>query len=246
MENNSKQNNTIKNLLEKIESKEITSHSKTYFRVKFILFIFSIIAIFIVSIFFCSFIIFNARVSGQFSLIGFGGHGISLFLKLFPWKLFILDITLMIFAGWLLRSFRFGYKTPTGYLFLGIILIITLMGIVVDKGTSLHYILLQSADNHKLPVIGKMYKHVRTPPPKKEGVFRGSIKSIEGNIMTVNVEAEENEITLEYKVILSPIQKIDPIKIGDTIFIAGEIVNGEIHASVIQLAPEIPSIFKID
>ena len=246
MRNKTEKINTEKSLLERITSNEITAHSKNYFRAKLALLIILIGAVFLVSIFLFSFIMFDLRASGQISLIGFAGHGINLFLKLFPWTLFTLDLILIISASFIARSFRFGYRTPAVYLLLIVLGTIALGGIVVDRGTPLHTILLQSANNHTLPVFEHMYKKVRQPPSSKDGIYRGVVSAIQDDSITVNVESETDETVSEYKVIIKDAEIIDDIKLGDNIFIAGVIINGDIHAKVIEIAPHIPGILYLN
>ena len=177
-------------------------------------------------------------------MISFGDHGLLTFIRLFPWTLFFLDTILILFAGWLARSFRFGYKIPVLYLTIGVIAVMTLGGVIIDQGTPLHYILLKNAENHNLPMFENMYRKVRRPPPYREGIYRGVITSVNDNIFTVEIESETDETTATFNVILPPSQKTPSIKVGDNIFIAGEMENGNIHASVVQIAPRLPCFEK--
>ena len=89
-----------------------------------------------------------------------------------------------------------------------------------------------------------MYRKVRRPPPYKEGIYRGIVTGVNKNIFTVNIESELDETTSVYNVIIPASENIDLIKVGDNIFISGEIINGDIQAKVIQIAPPLPSIFE--
>ena len=238
--------NTEKSLLEKITSNEIQAHSKNYFRLRLALLIVLIAAVLLVSIFLLSFIMFDIRASGKISLIGFAGHGINLFLELFPWTLLVIDLILIIITSFIARTFRFGYKTPAVYMLLIVLGIIALLGTIVDRETPLHTMLLESANNHTLPVFEHMYKKVRHAPPSKDGIYRGIISMIKDDSITVNIESETDETVSEYKVLIKDAEIKDKIKLGDNIFIAGEIVNGDIHARVIEIAPHIPGILYLN
>src|SRR3954470_23687445 len=109
--NNEPQKNSIENILEKIKKNELAIKPKTYFRLKLVALVLVSVLTFIISIFLFSFILFTLRASGHAALIGFGPSGSHVFLALFPWKLLLFDIVLLLIVGWLVRSFRFGYKS---------------------------------------------------------------------------------------------------------------------------------------
>jgi len=230
------------NVLEKIRDNELTMRSNTYFAIKLAAFIVVVVALLTALTLLFSFILFSIRASGEASLIGFGSHGFALFIGLFPWKLLFLNIALILLCGLLLRSFRFGYKTPVSFLFLGIVLIAVFFGLGIDEGTSFHDRLLRRADNHRLPFFNDLYEGVRVPPPQSQGVYRGTIVGIEGNVLTVNVDNPLGiGTTTSLHVIFPDDQATSSVKIGDRIFIAGEpAVNGEIHASGIRNAGDMP------
>ncbi|HNW71440.1 MAG TPA: hypothetical protein PKZ36_00935 [Candidatus Paceibacterota bacterium] len=226
------QKEITKELFQRIEKEGLKQKSKTYFKLRIVFLVLIIIAIFIISIFLCSFVLFSLRASDQISLIGLGGHGTVLFFKLFPWGLFLLNSALIIWAGLMIRSFRFGYKTPILYLGLGTVFVMTICGVIIDQGTSLQYNIWH--DTHDNPIfIGSIYEKVRTRPDLDEKIFRGIILDIQQNSLLVAIEPkiEEDEI-LNYRVVLENI-KPKTFQIGDSIYIEGIIINNEIKARAI-------------
>ncbi len=222
----------IQNILEKIRTNELTLKSKQYFNLKFAALIILILAVFIVSIFLSSFIVFMLRVGGHASLVGFGPSG---------WKLFILEIALIILLEWFLRSFRFGYKVPVLYLLSGILGLMLITGFLVDK-TSLHDLLLRRADEHHLPgAFRDFYEGVRRPPPQGYGVFRGTVANVDSGGLIVNLDNPDGiGTTTPVKVSFTNPDADMVAKVGDRVFIKGEMVNGEIHAHGMRNANDMP------
>lgn len=233
MENNRReQNNNLQNILEKIQKNELVARPKKYFRLKITGLITIALATLVISIFLFSFILFDLRVSGQISLIGFGSNGFTLFLLLFPWKLLLFDLVLIFFLGWFLRTFRFGYKTPVLYLLVGVLTSIIVVGFIVDNNTSFHDYLLHEADQHLLlPIINDFYEQVRMPPPREYGIYRGTITAIGTDTLRVNLDNPMGTGTVTPIQVLTPISEgTSSAEIGERIFITGEIINGQIHA----------------
>jgi len=241
MNNNTTQNNKIQNILEKIHNNELTLKSKTYFRLRFALLIIVIVAIVVVTLFFLSFILFSLRASGQAALIGFGPTGWQVFLALFPWKLTILEIVLILLLEYLLRSFRFGYKVPVLYLLFGVVLLMGLSAIAVDQ-TPLHRILLEQADQNHLPYpFGSMYENTRRPPPQGYGIYKGTITAIGTSTATIElVNPMGIGTTTQIMVLLpaSPLPDAQTIAVGEKVFVRGQLVHGAIRALEIKLAAD--------
>jgi hypothetical protein len=193
------------------------------------------------SIFLSSFILFTIRASGQASLLGFGPTGWQVFLVLFPWRLSILEICLIILLQHSLRSFKFGYKIPILYLFGGVFVVMIVSGFAIDK-TPLHNILLQQADKNQLPPpFGNLYEGARRLPPPRYGIFFGTLTSITGNTFIINLlNPMDSSTTTSMTVILPPGQTTIEEKVGDRIIIQGKIIDGEIQAQDIRNANNLP------
>ncbi len=242
MENNQDQKpNKIQQILEKIKKNEITPHSKFYFKLRMTSVIIVAVAVFLITALLLSFIIFSMKIGGQFALIGFGHHGWEVFLVTFPWILFFLDLILMILLGWLLRTFRFGYKSPALYLLAGLLGLTILSAVVFEGETSFHNRLFLEAEKDNLPSpFEELYEHVHRPPPSGHGIFRGMIASISDGTLVVNIESPDSTSTMPFKVIISPSQNTDAYQVGQLIFIDGVIINDQIQAEGIREAPEVP------
>jgi hypothetical protein len=200
-----------------------------------------VVAVLVVSVFLSSFILFTLRASGQASLIGFGPTGWQVFFILFPWKLSILEIGLIILLQRLLRSFRFGYKVPVLYLLGGVVFVMLASGFVIDR-TPLHDTLLQQADENQLPPpLGNLYEDARRFPPPEYGIFLGTITSITGNTLVITLlNPMDTSTTTVMTVIVPPGQTAVEEKVGDRIFIQGKMINGVIQAQDIKNADTLP------
>jgi len=151
---------------------------------------------------------------------------------------------LIILAGFLARTFRFGYKTPVIYLGLGVIIAMSLAGIFVNQITNLHYILWQNAQKNKLPLVGNIYRHTCASPLFSEKIYRGKILAIETDSLTANIQSEKCGQTSIYRIIFNGLTIPNETKIGDNIFIEGEMKNGIIYAETIGPAPSLPKFFR--
>jgi|GEM_PF-894993 len=252
MENfETKQNTTEKiepSALEKIRSGAVIAHSKNYFRLRVIALILVISLTFLVSIFLCSLVMFNLRVSGQAALIGFGNHGTLLFFLLFPWKLFLVNAVLIILSGLLLRSFRFGYKIPVLYLGIMFIIIMTIVGIAIDQVNFLHPVLLRNANNNSMPLFGGVYQRTERPPLYIENIYRGKIISVDTDYFVASIENGKECCVppAEYKIILPASFRADKLKIGEFILIEGNAKDDTIVATEIEAIQEPPFFEDLD
>ena len=203
---------------------------KIYFTLKVAALIVVALSVLVVSILLFNFILFTLRISGHESLLSFGPRGLLIFIQLFPWELLFIDIVLVTLLEWLLRQFRFGYKMPVLYLLTGIFVVTVFAGLLIDRGTRINDDLLGRADRHELPLIGEFFEHARRPPPPGSGVCRCVVTAIDGNSITVyNADIGSSSVLT----VLVP--KDDPnattsLKIGDVLFIAGDVHDSNIKA----------------
>ncbi|MBA3732775.1 hypothetical protein H0W91_00130 [Patescibacteria group bacterium] len=228
MSNATEQNNNLKDLvLRKIESGELSMKPKYYFVLKVSLLIFIAFVTFMLSALLVSYILFSLREGGQFFLIGFGTRGLYEFFMVFPWLLLGLDILLLLFLDWLLKSFRFGYNSPIIYLFSGSLLLITVLGSLINF-TSFHDNMMRRAEGKNLPFAGGLYDGLRK---SHDGLFLGTIVAIEGNEFMITNSDNDPRFSETIKVIATINADIqNRFSLGDKVFIAGDVVNGAIHA----------------
>jgi hypothetical protein len=227
--NHISQKNMRDRILEKIEAQEVLMRPKFYFTLKIAALVLVMLAVLVISIFIFNFILFSVRVNSHDALLGFGPRGIEAFIIFFPWVWFLLDVVLIAVLEWLIREFRFGYKIPVLYLLAAIFFSTAIVGLAIDRGTDVNDRLLRRADRHELP-LGRLYEGARRPMPGS-GVCLCAISAIKGDTLTV-YDPRVGSSTL-LTVVLPP---NDPratttlLKVGDLVFIAGDVTGDDIHA----------------
>ncbi|MES2622930.1 MAG: hypothetical protein V4576_00815 [Patescibacteria group bacterium] len=236
--NNTKE--TIAGVLQKIQHKEISVHSKAFFRLRMFALIVLVVGICLTSILLCSFILFNIHMSGQPKFLEFGPQGIKLMFIVFPWVLFLIDIILIGLASALIRHVSFGYKIPGIYILLGAIGIIAISGYIVESHTPFHRVMLYRADRNQLPLFDGAYKRVRRPPPEGYGIYRGVIVLKENGVLHIDLDGINGIATTTTVTVKIPEMAGQEINIGDSVFIAGKKVDNSIVNARLRIAPRLP------
>ncbi|MES2213432.1 MAG: hypothetical protein V4473_01155 [Patescibacteria group bacterium] len=222
------QENLKQKVLEKIEAGEVSMRPKIYFIFSVIISVLLMVLILITSIFLISYTLFSLSISGRLFLLGFGWRGVFVFIVLFPWVVFLVDIVLVTILGLLLKRFRFGYHSPTIFLFAGTAICIVVVSYVVNTATPIHGRIMNRAEHNALPVVGGFYTGLRHPHEDR-GVFEGVVREIEDNTFMMHPDTDEESRLI--RVITPTSTQVSLfITIGDHVFVAGDIVNGEIHA----------------
>lgn len=237
MNNENKNLNLKDRLLKDIRSGDVAMRPKFYFTLKVAALVVGVLAAVVITVFIFNFILFTIRINSQDALLGFGPRGWEAFMRFFPWHLLVLDIALVVGLQWLLRQFKFGYKIPVLYLLAGLLVAAIAAGFVLDRGTPINDRLYEMRGRGLPPPLGNFYDRARRPPPPGSGVCRCAIVSIEGN--TLVVEDTRNGTTT-LKVVLpmdNPRATTTNLKVGDTVFIAGEEENGVIRAFGVRKEP---------
>ncbi len=233
--------NRIDEVLEKIKTKKIGAHSKTFFRLRMVAFIVLLIAICVTSILLCSFIMFTLRMGGQSNVIGFGSQGVLLFFALFPWFLFLFDVMLIGLLGSLMRHTSFGYKVPGMYVLGMILTIIIISGYIMDTKTTFHNNMLFKADKKQLPFFQGAYINIRRAPPEGYGIYRGIVILREGNMLYIDLDdAAGVATTTSVTVDVTNDPRAPHIERGDSVFISGKVENGNITNARLKMAPRLP------
>lgn len=227
MEENNKQINIKEEVLNKIESGQIKMKSKTHFLFRLALMSFTIFFIFMISAFLISYIWFSLRTGGQIFLLSFGAKGFYNFILALPWFLLIINIFLLFFLDWLLKSFEFGYKSPILYLFMGTFVVITLAGTALNM-TPFHLKMMKRAEEKKFPLPG-FYGDISTP--KQTKTFKGFVRTIDGNTFTIEYSHYSPGRSSTTRVVANPNIKLSDYLInGDYVFVAGSLNKDEIRA----------------
>jgi hypothetical protein len=216
----------MRDVLSKIKSDEVRMKPKAYFTLKAVGLVVVATLTLIVSALVLSYLIFSIRVSGHFFLLGFGKEGWYAFLTLFPWTALILDLILLIALDRLLQQFRFGYRIPLIYLGIGTLAFTFSFGILIND-TPLHGMLMERAEQERLPVIGGFYRELRESPPS-EGIFVGTVEEVQGNSLILEIGPMKWDVFPES----SPhtVQIMQTLKTGDELFVAGTTTGDVIHA----------------
>lgn len=222
--------NIKEQILKDIREKNIKMRPKLYYTIKVILLISTLTAIIFSTIFLFNFILFSMRINCHDALLGFGPKGWKMFIMNFPWYLLAIDLILILILEWLLRQFRFGYKSPMLYLLGGILVITITSGFILDKGTELNDRFYENK-GQGLPIfINSIYSGAQHIPPKGSGLCRCAIISIKDNILVVE-DARTGTTTISVVVPKNSYRATTTnLNIGDIIFIAGEERDGIIEA----------------
>ncbi len=210
-------------ILAKIKAGEVTMKSRTYFTTKVILLVLLIIATCVTSSFLISYIFFSLEVSGRLTLLGFGARGIRTFFDLFPWHLFFLELLFLIMLSFALQHFRFGYRHPALYLIVGGLMMSSLIGFSFSK-LAIHEQLLYHYEHGRFPAGTQLYERIRISPERPD-IFRGIIVAINNDNFTI--------LTLRGTQAVEVPKNINPehfLKVGDNVFVAGEVTHGYIRA----------------
>ncbi len=232
MEHNESQGHNFKErVLESIASREIKVHSKAYFAARIILLVIVVALALLVSIFIFNYVFFSLRISGKELLLGFGSQGWASFLFYFPWAFLIMDVILVGVLEWLLRKFRFGYRSPMLYLLIGLFAVSISAGYFMDRVTGFDDVLLRQADRHYLiGPLGEAYESVRGSHLADEGVCECEIAAINGNVFTAR---DINSTSSELLTIIAPpgYSGMVSLRVGSIVFVAGALSpSGTIQA----------------
>ena len=232
MENETIKNNKIAiEVLKKIECGEVKMRSRAYFIFKVGILMALTFLTLITSVVLVSYLIFSMTVGGDFILLGFGTKGIYRFLILLPWFLLVFNALLLFFLDYLLHRFKFGYNSPLVYLFLGTLVFVTTFSFIVNY-TSFHKAILLRAEGKHMPVLGGFYGDLRKSH-KSDGILRGLVVSVGGDYLVIrHFDFDMDDGLNEEKVYLPSGMNVSSfIKIGDEVFVAGEVASGtEIRA----------------
>ncbi len=217
-------------ILRKINAHELSMRPRAYFVLKIAALVAVTIATLVVSVFILNFILFSVRINNDETLLRFGPRGIAAFIAFFPWGLLVIDLALVLAIQWLLRHFKFGYKTPLLYLVLGLVLATLIVGFVVDRASGINEHFLHKSEQHRLSKpFDHFYGRSRRPPPPGTSTCRCVIVAISGNTLVV----QDSRSTSTLTVMLpgnDPRATTTSLKVGDIIVIAGDIRDGMIHA----------------
>lgn len=239
-EENIQQNSIKEEILQKIKSGQVSMRPKYYFIIKVIALAFTTFVTFILSAVIVSYVIFSIKASGQTNLLAFGPRGLYHFLLALPWVILVVDLILIAFLDWLLKSFRFGYNSSVMFIFVVTMVSITVLATLINY-TSFHRSLLFRAENKHLPVAGGFYVGLRMSHGN-QGMFRGEVVSIISTstfyIKHHDFDSDTDDGLIE---VFTP-QGSDVFTLllrnGDEVFVAGDRIPSGIRAYGIRKLTE--------
>ena len=225
---NENENKKLKDsVLEKIETGKINMKPRFYFVAEVTALIVVAILTLLTSSLLVSFIIFSLIASGKLFLLGFGVRGLLTFFVLFPWSLLIVEIIFIILLEWLIKKFKFGYRSSLTRLVFVILLISIALSVVIII-TPFHNILQNRAEQRNLPIIGSYYRGLRRPIPDQE-IFRGVVSNVGTSSFVIDqsVDVDDNEASNSYYLIDLPPNVPSSFfpSVGDTVFVAGKLTS---------------------
>lgn len=238
MKNNLKETNLAKQILSKIEKRQVGMKPKIYFILRLILIASAVLFAVLFSLYLTSFIIFSLQANGVWLLPGFGFGVLGIFLKSLPWLLILVALILIIVLELLVKHFSFTYRRPILYSVLAIIVFVVLGGFVVAH-TGLHSNLFWKAQEGRLPVAGGFYRGFGAP--KIEDVYQGIISEItDGAVQLETINGEL--LTVVTSTVRFP-SEMD-IKEGSGVLIIGRRTDGTIEAMGIRRLNEKDDVLK--
>lgn len=232
MTNTQKPSDIQQKVLEQIDSGKVRMRSRLFFILKSAIVLGVALLILLLTIFLASFIFFGLRVGGHEALLGFGARGVLPFLSVFPWPLLLLDIALLILLESLLHRFKFAYRRPLLYIFLGLLVLAGTLGLLLDRETPFHDDRLEEAEQGELiEPLELIYESARQTPPEELGVYRGFVTQVEEKdfVMTNNDnDSDEDDGTWRVESIEGTEQ--DEVEVGDRVYVAGDREDDVIRA----------------
>lgn len=243
MDNNN--NNSIHdNILKAIEAGQVKMKPKWHFVARAVLLIVGTILLSLCIMYVASFIIFIMRQNGFYFVSSYGWHGVNVLLTTIPWILIGLTILFIIVLQILIKKYSFGYGKPLMYSALGIIGLVIIGGLLLEK-TSIHQGIFKEAEDNRLSFFGAMYREFGEE--HSDRITIGRIRELLANGYRI-----ENPTSDNIMVIVTPETKLprgSMLQVGDVIFVVGHedknIVEAEgIHVFDGIMPPPRPMIMR--
>lgn len=239
MEKNNTNDTMQEKVLAAIAEQRVAMRPKLYFTAKIMLLAVVAVVVLVLSIAIVNFMLFGIRLNSHETLLGFGPRGFWLFFLRFPWALLIFDIGAIALLSYLMRQFRFGYRTPFIYILLALAVTSAALGFVVDRGTPFNDQLYEQARVQRLPPpFAGIYSGMRREWDEREGMCHCTVLSIDDDTLIV---ADVRDADTQYTVVFPPDEAFattSGVSVGDTVLIAGDVdESGVIHAFGLRAAP---------
>lgn len=182
---------------EAIKTGQAKMRPRSYFIARTTLLIIGAVLLALLLIYLVSFIFFMLRVTGVWFVPAFGAAGIMPFVLALPWLLILVAIIFIITLEWVFKRYSLAWRKPLLYSAVGIVILVLVSGFAVAQ-TSLHKGAYKKAEEHRLPLIGPMYRSIHPNP--EHNIHPGTILEItddgfllevhSGDIFAVIVDSE--------------------------------------------------------
>lgn len=146
-------------VLERIKSGQVKMRPRWQFVLRAVLIVVGIVIVLLALLFLASFTLFAMRENGLLFAPLFGFRGWFSFLRSLPWVLVLLAILFVLVLEVLVRRYSFAYRRPLVYTVLGILVVVTLGGVLIFH-TPLHDSIFDAARRHRegVPFVGDFYR----------------------------------------------------------------------------------------
>lgn len=228
---NDNTHNIIENVTEKIKAGKVSMYPRARFVFRAGVLVVLSVVTFLASIAIVNFILFSLHLNNTNELLGFGPRGWGAFFRFFPWGLLVIDIVSIALLVSLLRTFRFGYRTPLLYVLGALMLCVVFLGFALERHTPMNMLLDREMRGPHTPYqIGGMWNRMHMPPPSGEGVCRCEVVTIEDSEHFIARDVFSGEI---YRVVVrsdTSYATTTGLVVGDRVYLAGEVEDGTFTA----------------
>ena len=198
---------------------------KFYFVLHGILIVAAAALLFLVSVFFVSFVLYVFHVNNGYLLPGFGSKGVHIFFIIFPWIPVAVALLLTVALGVVLRQYSFVYRQPLLYLPIGLIAVVTLVSVLVHI-TPFHSQLDRFSRQRGVPLFNNFYDSYHSPDHGKVTV--GKVVSI--STTTWQLQMKNGQIITATLSSCQPCPEISDIHAGDMVVVFGNRSSNQIAA----------------
>ena len=223
-------------VLARITHGEVAMHSRAYFALRVASAALLSLVTLVLSVFVLSFVMFGVHESGEQFLLGYGLRGLTTFISLFPWFLFVIDIAFILLLEWSLQGFKVGYRLSLMTLFLAVFAGSAVLAFLLAL-TPLHPALLDRADRGELPIVGDLYERLIRTPHEGEGIFRGTVQSVRDGHIVVDCSDGDRDTDEGLRTIVLP-QGAPAFSVGERVYVFGTSTGQTVEAyGISRFAP---------
>ncbi len=217
-------------IISKIEKGEVKMKPKSYFILRSILFVFSLLLLTLFLLYIGSLIMFVLRINDIFLLRGMGLKGVRAIFISFPWYLVFLSLFLITLVQFFSSRYPLIYRRPLLFSFIAILLF-SILGSFLVEISSLHHYFFKKAQKQEMFMGGGIYRNLGDIDLDYR--YFGIVLSIDGTDIVMKKDNEKNinvEITRETR----GKRMLQNIRVGSQIVVIGEIDDDSIRAHAIR------------